>query len=168
MQNDETREVDTQTNDDTNHEEVEETTEDTQTETDATDWEAEAKKWKAIAERKARKAEQAKADKPQARPKSDQGSLTEDDILVITTLQDKELIERARKIARLEGISLAEAVNNPMFQYAKSAYEEEQKQEKASMEASRGSGSRGQKKTLTSSGLSKEEHKELWKQRLGR
>ena len=161
MLNDETQEVVTSTNDDT-AETVEETTEET---VDTTDYKAEALKWKAIAERKAKKLEEKPA---QAPVRQETGTLSEDDILVITTLQDKELIERARKIARLEGITLAEAVNNPMFTYAKQAYEEEQRKEKASMEASRGSGSRGQKKTLATAGLSKEEHKELWKRRVGR
>lgn len=168
MFNDETREVETQTNDDTSHEEVEDTTEETQEESNTTDWEAEAKKWKAIAERKSRKVQTSKQEKPQTISKPESNSLTEDDILVITTLQDRELIERARKIARLEGISLTEAVNSPMFNYAKQAYEEEQRKEKASMEASRGSGTRGQKKTLQTSGLTKEEHKALFNQRLGR
>jgi hypothetical protein len=160
MLNDETQEVVTSTNDDT-AEEVD-TTEET---VDTTDYKAEALKWKAIAERKAKKLEEKPA---QAPVRQETGTLSEDDILVITTLQDKELIERARKIARLEGITLAEAVNNPMFTYAKQAYEEEQRKEKASMEASRGSGSRGQKKTLGTAGLSKQEHKELWKNRVGR
>lgn len=160
MLNDETQEVVTSENNDT--ETVEETTEEV---ADTTDYKAEALKWKAIAERKAKKLE----GKPeQTQVKTESHSLSEDDILVITTLQDKELIERARKIARLEGITLAQAVENPMFAYAKQAYEEEQKKEKASMEASRGSGSRGQKKTLATTGLSKEEHKELWRKRQGR
>ena len=160
MFNDETQEVVTSTNDDTAQE-----VETTEEAVDTTDYKAEALKWKAIAERKAKKLEEKPA---QAPVRQETGTLSEDDILVITTLQDKELIERARKIARLEGITLAEAVNNPMFTYAKQAYEEEQRKEKASMEASRGSGSRGQKKTLATAGLSKEEHKELWKKRVGR
>lgn len=168
MINDETREVETQTNDDTTEDLEVTETEETQTETEQVNWEAEAKKWKAIAERKARKAETAKAEVAKPATKTESGSLSEDDILVITTLQDKELIERARKIARLEGISLAEATSHPMFTYAKQAYEEEKRQEKASMEASRGSGSRGQKKTFKTPGLSKEQHKELWRQSLGR
>lgn len=162
MFNDETQEVETSENiDDETTDVEEETTEESQ------NWEAEAKKWRAIAERKAKKAEQATKE-PATRKPELTGSLSEDDILTITMLQDKELIERARKIARLEGISLAEAVENPMFTYAKQAYEEEKRKEKSQMEASRGSGTRGQRKTFTTPGLTKEQHKELFMKRQGR
>lgn len=162
MFNDETQEVETSENID-----IEETDTSNDNEDQSTDWEAEAKKWRAIAERKAKKAEQAQK-APVTNKSESVGSLSEDDILTITTLQNKELIERARKIARLEGVSLAEAVNTPMFQFAKQAYEEEVRKEKSQMEASRGSGNRGQKKDFKTSGLSPAEHKELWKARTGR
>lgn len=163
MFNDETQEVETSENIDTEETDTSVETEEEQ----STDWEAEAKKWRAIAERKAKKAEQAQK-APVTRKPEPVGSLSEDDILTITMLQDKELIERARKIAKLEGISLAEAVNNPMFTFAKQAYEEEKRKEKSQMEASRGSGTRGQRKTFTTPGLSKEEHKALFMNRTGR
>lgn len=158
MFNDETQEVATSTNGD--EVEVE-----TNEEVDTTDYKAEALKWKAIAERKAKKLEE----KPEVKQtKVETNSLSEDDILTITQVQNKDLIEQARQIAKLQGITLTEAVNSPMFGYAKQAYEAQQREEKASMEASRGSGNRGQKKDFKTSGLTAAEHKELWKQRTGR
>lgn len=101
-------------------------------------------------------------------PKPESNTLTEDDILVITTIQDKDLINTAREIAKLKGLSLSEAVNSTMFKLAKAEREEEIRQEKVQMEASKGSGSRGKKKDFSTSGLTPEEHKALWKQRIGR
>jgi len=158
MFNDETQEVTTSTNSD-------DVAVETNEEVDTTDYKAEALKWKAIAERKAKKLEE----KPEVKQtKVETNSLSEDDILTITQVKDKSLIDQARKIARLEGITLTEAVNSTMFGYAKQAYEAQQREEKASMEASRGSGNRGQKKDFKTQGLSAAEHKELWNSRTGR
>jgi hypothetical protein len=101
-------------------------------------------------------------------PKPETNTLTEDDILVNTTIQDKDLINTAREIAKLKGISLSEAANSTMFRLAKAEREEEVRQEKVQMEASKGSGSRGKKKDFKTVGLSPAEHKALWKQRTGR
>lgn len=162
MFNDETQEDVTLQND------VEDTQEevDAETSADEPDWESEAKKWRAIAERKAKKLETPAAPKPTKAESN--GSLTEDDILVITTIQDKELINTAREIARLKGITLAEAADTTMFKLAKAEREEQVRQEKVSMEASRGSANRGKKKDFKTSGLSPAEHKELWRSRMGR
>lgn len=108
-----------------------------------------------------------KKDEPKKASQPETGSLTEDDILVITTIQDKELINTARDIARLKGISLSEAANTTMFKLAKAEREEQTRQEKVQMEASRGSGNRGKKKTFQTRGLSKEDHKQLWRQKAG-
>lgn len=101
-------------------------------------------------------------------PKPEANGLTEDDILVITTLQDKELINTAREIARLKGVSLTEAVDSTMFRLAKAEREETVRQEKVQMEASKGSGNRGKRKTLQTPGLTPEEHKALWREKNGR
>lgn len=130
---------------------------------DTKDWEAEAKKWQAIANRKAKKLET-----PAPKKTSSNSSLTEDDILVITTIQDKELINTAREIAKLKGVTLSEAADSTMFRLAKAEREEQVRQEKVSMEASRGSGNRGKKKDFKTSGLTPAEHKELWRSRQGR
>lgn len=108
-----------------------------------------------------------KKDEPKATPKPDNSALTEDDILVITTIQDKELINTAREIAKLKGVSLAEAAESTMFKLAKAEREEQVKQEKVQMEASRGSGNRGKKKTFQSKGLTPQEHKQMWKEKMG-
>jgi len=161
MFNDETQEdVTLENNIEDNQEEV-----DAEESADETNWESEAKKWRAIAERKAKKLESPAPKQPKA---ESNGTLTEDDILVITTIQDKELINTAREIAKLKGVTLAEAAESTMFKLAKAEREDNIRQEKVSMEASRGSANRGKKKDFKTSGLSPAEHKELWKSRTGR
>lgn len=160
MLNDDTQEVVTSTNDD-------ETSVDTETdETGTQDWEAEAKKWRAIAERKAKKLETQPAQ--DEKPTVSTTGLSEEDIIVITELKDKQLIDTAREIAKLKGMTLAEAAGTTMFKLAKQEIDEERRQESVKMEASRGSGARGKKKDFTTTGLSKDEHKELWKRKMGR
>jgi hypothetical protein len=55
-----------------------------------------------------------------------------------------------------------------MFRLAKAEREETVRQEKVQMEASKGSGNRGKRKTLQTPGLTPEEHKALWREKNGR
>ena len=101
------------------------------------------------------------------KPESKQG-YTEEDLFVIKQLDSVDELERVKKIAQLDGVTLSEAMKSEDFTIWKQAREAESKREAASMEASRGSGNRGKKKTLQTPGLSKEEHKALFRQRMGR
>ena len=100
------------------------------------------------------------------KPESKQG-YTEEDLFVIKTLDSVDELERVKKIAQLDGTTLKEAMQSDEFKFWKQARTEEQKREAASMEASKGSGNRGKKKTLQSSGLTAEEHKALWREKMG-
>ena len=108
------------------------------------------------------KGEQKEAPKPESK----QG-YTEEDLFVIKTLDSVEELERVKKIAALDGVSLREAMQSEDFKFWKQARTEEQKREAASMEASKGSGTRGKKKTLHTPGLTPEEHKALWRRKMG-
>lgn len=78
-----------------------------------------------------------------------------------------ELITQLKKIARVNETSIIEAQSDPYFIAFKEKIEAEAKKEKASLPASRNSGSVRKSKDFTSTGLSEEEHKQLWKDRMG-
>lgn len=101
------------------------------------------------------------------KPESKQ-NYTEEDLFVIKSLDSVEELERVKKIAQLDEISLKEAMQSQDFKIWKQVHDEEVRKEKASMDASKGSGSRGKKKTLQTSGLSKEDHKALWREKYQR
>ena len=73
-----------------------------------------------------------------------------------------------RKIAKLENISLIEALENPLYKSWEGQRAEEKRREEAQMGASRGSGSRKQQKDFSTPKLSEEEHKELWRKMTGK
>lgn len=104
-----------------------------------------------------------KETKPAQEAKPVETGLSEDDILVISRVQDKESIDMIRKVAKLEGITLTEAEQNPLYRSWANQRAEEKRQEQSQMGASKGSGSRKQTKDLSTPRLSEEEHKELWK-----
>lgn len=105
--------------------------------------------------------------KESPKPEPKQG-YTEEDLFVIKSLDSVEELERVKKIAQLDGVTLKEAMQSPDFKIWKQARAEELRQEEASMAASKGSGSRGKKKDFSTSGLTKEEHRALFNKRLGR
>lgn len=78
-----------------------------------------------------------------------------------------ELITQLKKIAKVNETGLIEAQADPYFVAYKDKLEEDQKKAKASLGASRGSGSVKKGKDFSTSGLSDEEHKQLWKDRMG-
>lgn len=106
-------------------------------------------------------------EQPKETPTS-KSELSEDDLFAIKQVEDKESLDYARKVAHLEGISLSEALSNPLYTSWHKIRQETKKQEEAQLGASKGSGSRGKKKDFTTSGLSPKEHKELWRQRTGK
>lgn len=122
---------------------------------------------KAEAELKALKAKLT-SEKPAQEKKPVETGLTEDDIFVISKVQDKESIEMIRKVSKLEGISLLEAMENSLYKTWAKQREEEKRQEESQMGASKGSGSKRQQKTFSTPGLSPEDHRELWRKSVGR
>ena len=74
-----------------------------------------------------------------------------------------ELLTQLKKIAQIEGVSLIDAQSNELFVAVKDKYEREQKSKAAQMPTSRGSGVQKPKVTLTTPGLTREQHKALLK-----
>lgn len=73
-----------------------------------------------------------------------------------------------RKLAKVNESSLIEAQSDEMYQVFKKKKEDEAKSEKARLGASRGSGTAKQQKTVSSEGLTPEEHKALWREQMGK
>lgn len=74
-----------------------------------------------------------------------------------------ELLDHLKVVAKMRGKSLIEAQDDPIFKSIKSEIEAEKKKEQANLPPSKGSAARKEAKTFNSSGLSKDQHKELWK-----
>jgi hypothetical protein len=72
-----------------------------------------------------------------------------------------ELLTELKAVAKVRGLSLIKAQNDPIFVAVKEKFEQDKKQKDASLPASRGSGSAKPKKDLTTPGLSREEHRKL-------
>lgn len=145
--------------------EVEETEaeEVTSEEQEKIDWKARALKAEATILK-----QKAKAKEKEETPKEQSSSLTrEEAILFAKGLSDEE-VEKAKKVAALEDISLTEAVNNDIFVSWKKAQEARRKAEEASLGASKGSARTKPQKDFKTSGLTEEEHRQLWQQATGR
>jgi hypothetical protein len=76
-----------------------------------------------------------------------------------------EEIDRARKVAKVEDVSLIKATRDEMFTSWKASQDAKKKAEKAQLRGSKGSGLNKPQKTTN---LSKEEHKALWNEKMGR
>jgi hypothetical protein len=91
--------------------------------------------------------------------------LSEELKLIARGLSDKE-IDKAKIVAKGLGISLPEAIKDPLFLSYQNTLKEEKRKEKAKLGASKGSGE-SQESTLVRPGMSEEEHQEAFKKVLG-
>lgn len=74
-----------------------------------------------------------------------------------------ELLKQLKDIATLRSTTLLDAQSDPLFVAVKSQFEKDQKHKAASVGASRGSGAVKVQKTLSTPGLTREEHMALVK-----
>lgn len=124
------------------------------------DWEAKAKALQAIIERHKRKQSEAKEVKPQSVPQTINNQFPEELKLIAKGLSDED-IEQAKVIAKGKGISLQDAIKDPLFEAHQKVEREKARREEARLGASKGSG-QSEKETFRP-GMTDEEHKELWK-----
>lgn len=75
-------------------------------------------------------------------------------------------LEKAKKIAEVEGVPLAKAVETDFFKVFDKSYQDQKKAEKASMGASRGSGNSVPKKDFNTPGLSDQEFDTMLKKQI--
>lgn len=97
----------------------------------------------------------------------DSGSLTKEEAKLIARGLSDEEIEKADKIAQVEGVSLTEAVGTDLFETWKEKRDKEIKAQEASIGASKGSGSQKKGKSLSDPNLEDKDHEKLAKERLG-
>jgi len=148
-------------------EEVDESQDETtdEQEEQSTDWKSEALKWKAIAERKKRQAskegKRADLETPDATP-----SENVDERILKSQGVDDELMKELKRVARFNEQDLFTAQKDPMFLAIQERIERERADKAASLGASKGSGQGKPRKDVSSPGLTAEEHKRLWKQRV--
>ena len=114
---------------------------------------AEAAKYRRLFE----KTQKAKPEqtKPQATP------LNIEETVLLANGMEETLLETLKKVAAVNGTSLIKAQNDPIFVAVKEKFEREKKSSNASLGASRGSGSVKAQKSLSTPGLSREEHMKL-------
>lgn len=94
-------------------------------------------------------------------------SLTRDEAIVIAKGFSVEELEHANKVASIEGCSVLEALDNPLFKGWKSQREADAKQQAAQLGVGRGSRASSAKKTFGTKGLSEEDHKALFNEKVG-
>jgi len=97
--------------------------------------------------------------------KSTEGVSAEELRLIARGLSDEE-IDQAKIIAKGRGVSLPEALKDPMFVSYQNQKKEEEKKAKAKLGASKGSGQAGDTEVFKQ-GMSPEEHKALWLKQQG-
>lgn len=125
--------------------------------------EAEAAKYRRLFEKtKKPKVETPKA--PQSNPSS-QPSVEE--AVLLANGMPEELLAQLKKVAQVQGLSLIKAQADPIFVAVKDKFEKDQKQKAANLPASRGSGQAKPKLTLTTPGLSRDQHRKLAMEKMG-
>ena len=104
------------------------------------------------------------------KPTQSTSALTAEDvevkILKTQKVSDDE-IAYLKKIAAINGTSLIDAMDDPIFTGFKEKRDAEDKSEKARLGASRGSSSVRKEKTTNTVGLTADEHKDLWRKANG-
>jgi hypothetical protein len=123
------------------------------------DWESEAKKWKAIAERRDRRAKET--------PAAQSSAQSVEETVLKTLGMDDDSLTYLKKVAAVNGLSLAEAQRDQLFVTYKQVKEQELKAKEASVGASKGSGQRSKTVAFSTPGLSEDQHKALWKKSMG-
>lgn len=95
-----------------------------------------------------------------------QQDIAEELKLIARGLSDEE-IDQAKVIAKGRGISLPEALKDPLFTAFKASKAEQEQKDGAHLGASRGS-SFQQEEPLVKPGMNRDEHLKIWKEKLGR
>jgi hypothetical protein len=109
--------------------------------------------------------EELKALKGQPHISNQDPQLSDELKLIARGLSDEE-IDKAKIVAKGLGISLPEAIKDPLFLSYQATLKEEQRKEKAKLGASKGSGE-SQDDTLIKPDMTREEHEKAFKKVMG-
>ena len=77
-------------------------------------------------------------------------------------------VEQAKKVAELQKLKLTDAVDDPLFTTWKAIEDKKAKDAAAQLPVSRGGKPASTKKTLSTPGLSEDEHQQLFKEKFGK
>lgn len=179
--NEEYLDSETQDNDgdDVATEEVEDTSSETSDEDEQTEHELE--KARQIAEDQKRRAEKAeqklKELKAKSEPKSEgqedkpkkesSDSLTKEEAILYAKGLSEEEVEKVKSIAKIEGESPLVSAESDYFKLWKEKEEKKREEQETQLDTSRGSAKVKPKKDFGSPQLSADEHKALWKKKMG-
>jgi len=108
--------------------------------------------------------------KDEAKPTQFTNTLTAEDVevkILQTQKVSEDEIAYLKKIAAINGTSLIEAMEDPIYTGFKDKKEADKKSENARLGASRGSSSVRKENTTSTPGLSKADHKDLWRKANG-
>ena len=151
-------------------EDVEDSVVDTETEDTAVE---DTEKLKEANKRLFERAKKAEAEakelktKAKAQPEVQPAQVDSDELRLIARGLSDEEIEQAKVISKGKGISLVDSLKDPMFISYQKDFKEQQRKEKAKLGASKGS-SQEDEQPIVKSGMTTEEHKEVWRKALGR
>ena len=106
-----------------------------------------------------------KKSQPSSQSPAPSNASVEETVLRATGMSSS-LVEKLKKVAQIQGTSLIDAQNDPLFVAVKEQYEKEEKKKGSSLPASRGSASVKPQKAFTSEGLTREEHMDMYKKSL--
>lgn len=123
--------------------------------------EAEAHKWRRIAQKNQ------KAQPTETKPQITNNPELSDELKLIARGLSDEEIDKAKVIARGTGVSLIEAIKDPLFTTFQEKLKEEQKKADAKLGASRGSRETQEELTGTEFGSSRDEHIKAFKKVMG-
>jgi hypothetical protein len=114
---------------------------------------------------RAKKAEQELKDLKANPPLKQDPQLSDELKLIARGLSDEE-IDKAKVVAKGLGISLPDAIKDPLFLSYQATLKEKERKEKAKLGASKGSGE-SQDDTLIKQGMTRDEHQEAFKKVMG-
>lgn len=114
---------------------------------------------------RAKKAEQELRDLKANPPLKQDSQLSDELKLIARGLSDEE-IDKAKVVAKGLGISLPDAIKDPLFLSYQATLKEKERKEKAKLGASKGSGE-SQDTTLIKQDMTREEHMEAFKKVMG-
>lgn len=92
---------------------------------------------------------------------------TVEETVLLAQGMPEELLTQLKKVAMVNGTGLLKAQADPIFVAVKDKFEKDKRQKDASLGASRGAGSVTASKTVSTPGLSREEHQRLAREALG-
>lgn len=104
--------------------------------------------------------------KPEPKPQSTPPTVSPEELRLIAHGMSDEEIEQVKVIAKGKGVTLPEALKDPLFVAFQKDFQEQKKKEEAKLGASKGSDEAT--KDEVKSGLTREEHEKLFHKKLGR